>query len=69
MSWLCIQLGPHVAVVYPADDWIDHDTGNPEGCVCGPEVEPVPCPDGSMSWIFTHHSLDGRERLERGQEK
>lgn len=56
-------------MVYPADDWIDHDTGNPEGCVCGPEVEPVPCPDGSMSWIFTHHSLDGRERLERGQEK
>jgi hypothetical protein len=64
-----VQLAPHVAVVYPANDWISHDHADPESCVCGPEVEPVPCRDGSMSWLFTHHSLDGRELSEGEQEK
>lgn len=45
--------------VVPLDDLVEHI---PEGCVCGPTVEPVPHPrDGSMGWLVTHHSLDGRE--------
>lgn len=46
--------------VYPLGDGIDHDTETDE-CVCGPLSEPVPREDGSMGWLLTHHSLDGRE--------
>ncbi len=30
-------------------------------CVCGPRVEPVTQDDGSIDWVYVHHSLDGRE--------
>lgn len=48
---------------YPNHDLIDHDTET-DGCVCGPTIEPVPRDDGSMGWLVTHHSLDGRELKE-----
>ena len=44
--------------VYPADDWIEHETSG-DGCVCIPDVK---LHDGS--WILVHHSLDGRELTE-----
>jgi hypothetical protein len=44
---------------YPTADLIDHDTDGGD-CPCGPAVEPVPGPDGSIGWLVTHHSLDGR---------
>jgi hypothetical protein len=37
-----------------------------DDCPCGPSVEPVPADDGSMGWLVTHHSLDGRELTEVG---
>jgi hypothetical protein len=46
--------------VYPLGDLVCHDTDG-DGCVCGPRIEPVPRDDGSMGWLITHHSLDGRE--------
>ena len=49
--------------VYPIGDLIEHDTTTDE-CTCGPLIEPVPREDGSMGWIVTHHSLDGRELKE-----
>lgn len=49
--------------VYPTNDLVDHFKEG-EDCICGPITDPVPREDGSMGWIVTHHSLDGRERYE-----
>ncbi len=49
-SWLSIE-------ELPGEDFGD--------CPCGPRVEPVLADDGSMGWLITHHSLDGRELAER----
>ena len=49
--------------VYPLDDVIEHErTGG--GCACIPRVEAVQTESGD-AWIYTHHSLDGRELTER----
>lgn len=46
--------------VLPADDLIEHiDVG--DTCVCGPRAEPVQQEDGTIDWVYVHHSLDGRE--------
>jgi len=52
---------------YPANDVIEHDTDG-GGCLCGPMTEPVEAPDGSIGWHIIHHSLDGREFRERGEQ-
>lgn len=49
--------------VYPTRDLIEHETDGGD-CVCGPTTEPVARDDGSIGWLVTHHSLDGRERHE-----
>lgn len=49
--------------VYPVADLIEHDT-NGDDCVCGPEQIPVKRDDGSVGWVVSHNSLDGRERFE-----
>ena len=49
--------------VYPEADLIEHVTEG-DDCLCGPAIEPVPRDDGSMGWLITHHSLDGREKNE-----
>ena len=50
--------------VVPAEDndLVRHELA--EDCVCGPQMEPVKRHDGSVGWICTHHSLDGREATE-----
>ncbi|MCR1785320.1 hypothetical protein KVF89_22460 [Nocardioides carbamazepini] len=48
--------------VVPLRDHIDHPLS--EDCVCGPRPEAVFRPDGSNGWLYTHHSLDGREATE-----
>lgn len=50
--------------VYPVEDLIEHDVENGDACVCGPRTGPVKRDDGSIAWIVTHHSLDGRELAE-----
>lgn len=57
------------AHVWPDKDVVEHlvaGTGaNDAECICGPSVTPVVREaDGSVGWIYTHHSLDGRERFE-----
>ena len=47
----------------PLDDLIEHMTDGSE-CPCGPTTEAVERDDGSMGWMVTHHSLDGREHHE-----
>lgn len=49
--------------VYPNADLVEHDTET-DDCVCGPTIEPVEREDGSIGWLATHHSLDGREARE-----
>ena len=52
----------HVA---PTRDTVAHDTSTAEpDCVCGPTFAPVEDDDGSIGWLLTHHSLDGREASE-----
>lgn len=46
----------------PVNDLIEHDL-SPD-CICGPECEAVERDDGSFGWLYSHHSLDGRERHE-----
>lgn len=46
---------------FPVGDLIEHDTDGGD-CPCGPTPEAVKRDDGSVGWLITHHSLDGREQ-------
>lgn len=46
--------------VVPLNDLIWHPT-NGENCPCGPTVDPVQHDDGTITWNYVHHALDGRE--------
>ena len=59
-GWALGKNGDEVHVL-PIDDLIDHAVAD---CICGTTTEPCPRDDGSMGWLITHYSLDGRERLE-----
>lgn len=56
--------GGHVHVL-PLGDALPHDEGNDGDCPCGPTTDPCPRDDGTIGWLITHHSLDGREQHER----
>ena len=47
--------------VIPINDLINHEDHD---CICGPSVEHIPSDSGD-GWLITHHSLDGRENMER----
>lgn len=53
-------MGDYHAV--PADDLIEHEDS--EDCACQPTAEAVKRDDGSIGWLYVHHSLDGRELKE-----
>lgn len=56
--WLVAQTDDlHVHVIPIGDTWC-HEA---EDCACGPRLEPVEQDDGTVGWMLTHHSLDGRE--------
>jgi hypothetical protein len=48
--------------VWPRKDLIEHEIA--EGCFCIPTPERLMARDGTPSWLWTHHSLDGRESVE-----
>ena len=56
----------HIHVI-PDNDLIEHETELDDDCPCGPEVQPVEREDGSMSWLYHHSALDGRDLEEDGQ--
>jgi hypothetical protein len=58
-QWLAKQTGDREVHVAPLDDLLVHDLT--DLCPCGPTPRREPCGDGSDGWIYTHHSLDGRE--------
>lgn len=57
-------MSANLVAVVPINDLIEHDYYS-EDCPCGPTSEPVKRDDGSVGWVLTHHSLDGRERYEQ----
>lgn len=63
--WLCTtdDHAHHVHVI-PIDDLVEHDRDDDGDCVCGPELEPCPRADGTIAWLITHASADGRELSE-----
>jgi hypothetical protein len=48
--------------VTPLNDVMKHH--DDDECPCGPTPELVHRRDGSDAWMYTHHSLDGREAHE-----
>lgn len=63
-QWITVEpVGRHPVHIEPLNDLIEHDTDS-DDCPCGPRCEPVEREDGSMNWLYVHHSLDGRERGE-----
>ena len=60
-GWEAIKIA-HLVHVLPLDDLITHEVIY--RCACGPACEPVQRDDGGRGWMFTHHSLDGRELTE-----
>lgn len=61
MTWLTDRAPTGEVHVTPAADLIQHTDTD---CPCGPATEPVPRDDGTIGWLVTHHSLDGREAHE-----
>lgn len=59
--WGCYEShdGVHVA---PMMDMVDHELN--ENCVCIPSVEHLVANDSGDAYLYTHHSLDGREASE-----
>lgn len=63
MRWTATQSEPGADVhVMPNDDLVEHT--ETDDCVCVPTPEAVKRDDGSIGWLYTHHSLDGREAHE-----
>lgn len=58
----CLHDGSELIHVVPLNDLVEHDTQSE--CVCGPRVEVAKRDDGSVGWLYVHHSLDGRELRE-----
>lgn len=49
--------------VSPLNDLVEHEFDGAE-CACGPDAECHTQEDGPDVWLYTHHSLDGREATE-----
>lgn len=59
--WLVRQTSPSEVHTLPLNDDVLHETS--VDCVCGPFARPVKDLNGHVrGWIYTHHSLDGREQ-------
>lgn len=54
--WLLAWSGDNPHVV-PLNDLLAHET---DDCACIPETEPIPHPDGQVSFMSTHNAWDGR---------
>lgn len=68
-DWLAFAVGDDIVHVYPESDLIVHEAGGPRDgdvllCPCGPTPSAVPKSGGTLGWVLTHHSLDGRELAE-----
>lgn len=53
---------------YPLNDLVEHVTDGGE-CPCGPTTIPVAREDGSIGYVISHPSFDGREHFEDGHDR
>ena len=53
--------------IMPINDLVEHEWDDDGDCPCGPEVQPVEREDGSISWVYMHNALDGRDLEEQDQ--
>jgi hypothetical protein len=59
-AWMIVDVDNSSSVhVVPILDLVTHSI---DDCICGPSLEPVEREDGSIAYVATHSSLDGRER-------
>lgn len=63
-GWCCHLQEPGYVHVHPLRDLVAHTFDRDGECVCGPTAERLEDDDGGDAWMWTHHSLDGRERHE-----
>jgi hypothetical protein len=61
-GWVTALLALRELHVLPLDDLLEHELD--EDCFCGPDFLPVDQDDGSIHWLYQHHSADGREHSE-----
>lgn len=60
MKWTMGRVENEIHIV-PTKDLVEHFD---KDCICGATTQPIKRTDGSMGWMVTHHSLDGREKNE-----
>jgi hypothetical protein len=60
-GWLCLSCSWGAVHIVPVLDGVLHHVAEGDDCICVPEVETFTAPDGSMIFMHTHSSLDGRE--------
>ena len=58
-QWLAQEVSDTEVHAVPLDDEIVHDFS--EECPCGPRKRMIPREGRPDGWVYTHHSLDGRE--------
>lgn len=58
-GWKTEATSPDEVHVVPYNDTVKHHLHIE--CICGPTTEPIARDDGTYGWLYTHHSLDGRE--------
>jgi hypothetical protein len=58
-QWLAQEVSDTAVHTVPLDDVIVHDFS--EACPCGPRSRVIPREGRPDGWVYTHHSLDGRE--------
>jgi hypothetical protein len=65
-QWHSIEVDGEYHTV-PNQDTIIHEVN--DTCICGPEVNPIECDDGSIAYHYVHDSIDGREHNEEDHDK
>jgi hypothetical protein len=59
-AWVTDSNAVHVM---PRADWVEHQSN--DTCPCGPTLEHVPATMVASGWLYLHHALDGREKVEQ----
>lgn len=58
-QWLAQEVSDTEVHAVPLDDTIVHEFS--PGCPCGPGARVIPRAGRPDGWVYTHHSVDGRE--------
>jgi hypothetical protein len=66
-SWEIVVFNSNAAYIFivPLNDIVLHEESS-INCVCGPKLDVLEHPNGDVTHLITHISLDGRERPKIG---